>query len=546
MFLFAEWDCPRSAVTLKRASARSFGGRMTKFQNREELCAEIMAPEQLAENRVYHRIQLRCSLLDMAVDLVLFALLAFFFGKPLTEYLAGFAIVGDSWVRQFTALMVCVSLIHVSVSLPFSFFSGWVVEQRFGLSNLTAFHWLRRWLLQMALVLPLNFCLMLGLFWIIRVTGPWWWAVASGVFFFFSIVLGTLFPVVVLPLFYRVERLEDPALMASFQKLAGAASLKLSGIYRLDLSIETSKANAMIAGFGRTRRVLLGDTLLKNFQKDEIAAVFAHELGHHVCRHMLKGMLGMLLASFGIYWLADLGLRFWFGGSLTAELNYAELPVWSILFFMFAISIIMAVLEPFQNAVSRRHERQADAHALTLCGPDALRRAFVKLAIQNKADPFPSAWEVFWLHSHPAIGERIMALGVPDSGKCSGPECRQKMLGIGVTRSLCQKSKLRSGTGLRPRTCLFSRTELRPGQGGGFGRKRKLRSNLAASSRTGSRFGMRGASCSGVRTVSGTAFRAGQRQRKRMCFGTGLRQKMELRSAMTLAGRCRSLKRRKH
>lgn len=374
--------------------------------------SEIMTPEQLQEVRAYSRTGLRCALWDRAIDLLFLGLMAFWAAEPAARFLtrAVPALAANEFLL-LTALLLGLTLLHLCVSFPLSFFSGWVLEKRYGLTHLTPLGWLRRWLLQMTLVFALNLFLLTALIFLIRLCGPWWWAAVSVLFFFFSMILGCLMPVLVMPLFYRVERLENDSLLARFQDLTRSTSLKLTGIFRLDLSVETSKANAMLAGLGSTRRVLLGDTLLQNFTEDEITAVFAHEVGHHVHRHMRKMLFGMLFVSFGVFWVTDLALRGWLGGSLAVTPDYAQIPVWTFPFFIFAMTVIGQILEPFQNALSRKFERQADAYAVSHCGaPSALRSAFIKLAIQNKADPFPSRWEVFWLHSHPAIGERIAAI----------------------------------------------------------------------------------------------------------------------------------------
>ncbi len=124
--------------------------------------------------------------------------------------------------------------------------------------------------------------LVLGLYWLIWLTGRWWWLAAAGAFFVVSIVLGQLAPVLILPLFYQIEKLDAPELTDRIARLAAGTGLSIEGVYRMDLSEETVKANAMLAGLGRTRRVLLGDTLLNGFSPDEIEVIFAHEIGHHV------------------------------------------------------------------------------------------------------------------------------------------------------------------------------------------------------------------------------------------------------------------------
>ena len=157
---------------------------------------------------------------------------------------------------------------HVAVSFPLSFYSGHVLEHRFGLSNLTV----RR----LAVALrqahragrrASSLAMFVGLFWLIWITGPYWWLVAAGAFFLVSVVLGQLMPVLIMPLFYKIERLDYPELLDRLGRLAEGTGLSIEGVYRMDLSEETVKANAMLAGLGRTRRVLLGDTLLDEFAR---------------------------------------------------------------------------------------------------------------------------------------------------------------------------------------------------------------------------------------------------------------------------------------
>jgi len=364
-----------------------------------------MTPEQLRESREYNRRGLYCTLISKVWGLCLSVLITFWLARPVVEWLS----MQCPFLAVHTYALLGVFLLGVMLfeeilGFPLDVYDGWVLERKYGLSNLTFFHWFRRNLLHFTLGAALNLVVVGGIFLLIRLCGPWWWMAVSVMFLFFSVVLGILFPVLVLPLFYKVEKLEKPSLMERFEEITRSTTLKLTGIYRLDLSIETSKANAMLAGLGATRRVLLGDTLLENFTEEEITAVFAHEVGHHVHRHILKQCVTIFLGSFAVFWLTDLALKFWLG----PELVYAQFPVWAVPFLSLVLSLISFVVEPLSNSLSRRFERQADAYARKNAPVAAVRRAFVKLAIQNKADPFPHPLEVFWLHSHPAIGERIL------------------------------------------------------------------------------------------------------------------------------------------
>src|SRR5205085_10611236 len=124
-----------------------------------------------------------------------------------------------------------------------------------------------------------------------------------------TLVLGRIVPILILPLFYKVTRLDDAALLERLRRLAEGTGLKVEGIYRLHLSAETRKANAALTGLGRTRRVLLGDTLLDRFTPEEIEVVFAHEVGHHVFRHLPKTIVFSVFFSCAGFWLVDRFLR---------------------------------------------------------------------------------------------------------------------------------------------------------------------------------------------------------------------------------------------
>ena len=120
-----------------------------------------------------------------------------------------------------------------------------------------------------------------------------------------AVVLSRIAPVVILPLFYKIEKLDAPELADRISRLAAGTGLSIEGVYRMDLSAETVKANAMLAGLGRTRRVLLGDTLVQGFSPDEIEVVFAHEIGHHVLHHIRKTIaLGVVFSAAG-FWICD-------------------------------------------------------------------------------------------------------------------------------------------------------------------------------------------------------------------------------------------------
>jgi STE24 endopeptidase len=363
-----------------------------------------MTPEQLAEARRYGRISLALTLADMALDLIYLGVMALIFARPLDAWLATFlpSAAEQSYVRLLLVYLVVMGL-HILVSLPLSFYSGYVVEHKFGLSNQTLRRWFRNWALGNVLAVVLGAVLNLGLFWILWNTGSYWWLITAGAFFVVSVVLGQLAPVLIVPMFYKVERIDNPDLLERLKRLADGTGLTIEGVYRLGLSADTSKANAMLAGLGRTRRVLMGDTLLDKFTPEEIEVIFAHEIGHHVHRHIPKMIASGLIFSLLGFWVLDRVLVWWADIPTAASAPTSSLPL-----VMFTLGLFMTLLSPLQNAISRHFERQCDRYALQRTGNvAAYRSAFMKLAKLNKADPDPNPMEVLLLHSHPPIKERL-------------------------------------------------------------------------------------------------------------------------------------------
>ncbi|MCE5303619.1 MAG: M48 family metallopeptidase [Planctomycetaceae bacterium] len=375
--------------------------------------AAVMSDAELAEAKRYGRLDLACSLADKAVDLTFFGVMAWWLARPLDTWLQRFPRLADIWTLRLAVFFLILLALHLAISFPLSFYSGHVLEHRFRLSTQSFSRWLWRYVKRNLLAGTFLLLLIVGLYWLIWTTGSAWWIAATLAFFLVTIVLGQLTPVLILPLFYRVERLDRPELTERLSRLAEGTGLSIEGVYRLDLSAETVKANAMLTGLGRTRRVLLGDTLLAGFTPDEVEVIFAHEIGHHVFRHLRWMIASGLAFSAAGFWLCDRLLAAWIarGG---AAFDYARLPIDALPMLLLILTVFSLAIQPLQNAVSRRFERQADRYALQRTGrKDAYRSAFCKLARLNKDDPDPPRLEVFLFHSHPPIAERLAVAEEP-------------------------------------------------------------------------------------------------------------------------------------
>jgi STE24 endopeptidase len=218
--------------------------------------------------------------------------------------------------------------------------------------------------------------------------------------------LAQLAPVLLLPLFYDFKPLDRPDLVRRLMALADRAGARVLGVFEWRLSDRTRKANAALTGIGRTRRILLSDTLLAEHSDDEIEVILAHELAHHVHRDIWSGIaLETVLIALGFY-VADatLGMTARSFG-LTGKADVAALPL-----LLLAAGAVSILFMPVANAVSRMHERRADQYALTLTGnAAAFISAMKRLATQNLAEEEPPRLVELLLHSHPSMQARIAA-----------------------------------------------------------------------------------------------------------------------------------------
>ena len=280
---------------------------------------------------------------------------------------------------------------------------GYKLEHKYQLSNETFSAWLWRHIKMIILSAVFLGLLVVLLYWALWNLKYWYFWCWLG-WMIFTVIIAQIFPVIILPIFYKSKPLENPSLLERFRELAKGTGINIEGIYKLELSKSTKKANAMLAGLGATRRVLLGDTLLENLSTEEIEIVFAHELGHHVHKHFFKLLAINSIVSIILFAIFYLILGNYSGNDPeTMKLAIQRLPLIALV-----MSIFSFVSRPALYALSRYFERQSDMFALKLTGnKEAFISAFEKLAEQNLADPDPSKLVVLMYYDHPPIRDRI-------------------------------------------------------------------------------------------------------------------------------------------
>jgi STE24 endopeptidase len=302
--------------------------------------------------------------------------------------------------------VVFLSVIKETIGVPLAFYSEFLLERRYGLSNETHRTWLRDRGKAFAVGLVLGGGGAELIYWLMRSSPEWWWLTGGAVFTIIFVGLTNLAPVVLLPLFYSVKPLGKDALRARLLALADRAGARVLGAYEWGLGDKTKKANAALAGLGATRRILVSDTMLAEYSDDEIEVVLAHEIAHHVHGDIWKGILfdsALVIAGF---YLASVVLQIAAAAAgLRGVDDVAGLPL-----LLLAAGAVSLVMVPVAHAMSRAFERSADRFALDLTrNPGAFISAMRRLGAQNLAEEHPSQLVQWLFYSHPPIRDRIAA-----------------------------------------------------------------------------------------------------------------------------------------
>ncbi|HZB25819.1 MAG TPA: M48 family metalloprotease [Vicinamibacterales bacterium] len=358
----------------------------------------------------YHRLKRRAAIASTAgAAAVLLALVATGASAQLRAAVASLlgARADPSAPAVIAAFVTLLAVILYSASLPLAWYSGFMLERRYALLDESA----ARWLLDSSKGFALG--LLLGtagaelMYLAIRHVPRFWWVAAGVVFGAGLLLLARAAPVLLLPLFYRFAPLDRPELAARLRELTDRAGLPAIDVRVWGLGEKSRRANAALVGVGRTRRILLSDTLLAGYTDDEIEVVLAHELAHHAHRDVLAAVAAQsavltagLAAGAGLLALA---LRSRLAPGILGPGDVAGLPL-----ILLGVGAVSTALTPLVNALSRRHEHRADAFALRLTlRPAAFISAMRRLGAQNLAEPHPSRLALWLFHSHPSLEERV-------------------------------------------------------------------------------------------------------------------------------------------
>ena len=357
------------------------------------------------ESRRYNRIKRWLGISDFVVGLAfLIVLLATGWTGSLRDL--AYRLASQNYTLAVFYYVFALIMISKIVGAPLDVY-GFRLEHSYHLSNQKLRSWLWDECKGLLVSLVLATIVVELLYLVMRHYTQHWWLIAWAAFLGLFVLLAQLAPVVLFPIFYKFEPLENEELKRRLILLSERAGTRVRGVYKWHLSEKSKKANAALTGLGATRRIILADTLLDHYSDDEIEAVLAHELGHHVHKHIMKAILVQAGITFFGFWLANEVLRYaverrdMFAGMA----DFANLPLLVLL-----STVLSFLLMPAMNAYSRFNERQADRYCFrSVASVEPFISSMNKLAEQNLAEKAPSRWIEWLFHSHPAISRRVAA-----------------------------------------------------------------------------------------------------------------------------------------
>ena len=370
------------------------------------LAASALSPAtDTVEARRYNRIRRWLGIADFVLG---FALLLVLLVTGWNDTLRDLAYRGSFQTYGLAVFLYVLTLMIIQKALGFGLdYYGFRLEHRFNLSNQKLQSWIWDESKGFLVGVILAGIVVELLYFIIRQAPEYWWLIAWAAFLGLFVLLAQIAPVVLFPIFYKFEPLDNDELKARLVALSERAGTRVRGVYKWNLSEKSKKANAALTGLGNTRRIILADTLLENYSPDEIEAVLAHELGHHVHNHILKSIgvqAGVTLLGFwAANWTLHYAIERWHMFETLSD--FANLPL-----LVLVSTVLSFLLMPALNAFSRYNERQADRYAFrSIPHIEPFISSMNKLAEQNLAERTPSKWVEWLFHSHPAIARRVEA-----------------------------------------------------------------------------------------------------------------------------------------
>jgi STE24 endopeptidase len=382
----------------------SYAGQKT--EEKEKLALRYFTAEEINKGIEYNRRGISAGILQRLVD---FSFPFIFFFSPLARGLAKvlWSFSGEhAWIQViiFTFIYLAAGFL---VSLPFRFYFGYVLEHRFGFSNMDKKSWVLYNLKSFLVGLVMTTAIFSAAYYVLRRVHVHWIWIIPVVMLGFELFFTFLYPYLILPLFYKKSKFEDEKYAAPIRDVAERSGVRVKKIFQINESKYSKHTNAFFTGFGPEKSIYIYDTLVKNNTPEQVASVVAHEVGHWKHHHVLKGIA---LSFLGAFLMAAL-IYFTFPAlagnpALTSTVkinNIAGLPL-----LMIIITVYSFYLSPLDNFISRKFEVTADTYEINMGGhPEVYIKSMVQLAKDNRSFLYPHPLVTAWYASHPPILDRV-------------------------------------------------------------------------------------------------------------------------------------------
>ncbi|MDD3876417.1 MAG: M48 family metallopeptidase [Bacteroidales bacterium] len=371
-----------------------------------EIGVGIYDEKEYTRSQKYEEDKYRFSTLDATLSFIIMLFFLSFGGFPFL----------DNIVRSLTENPILMALLFFGtlsmasniISIPFSWYITFVIEERYGFNKTTQKTFfldiLKSWILSAIIGVPL----IAFIVWIFNDASPYMWLLAWLVVSSFMLFFNFFYSSLIVPLFNKQKPMEEGTLKEAINNFANKVGFKLTAIYVIDGSKRSAKANAYFSGFGSKKRIVLYDTLIQQLNEEELVAVLAHEIGHYKKNHILKSIVISILSLGLTFFLLSVFIQNpVFSKALGVE--QASFHI-SVITFGILYGFISTFFGLFMNIYSRYNEFEADHFAATQYSADALEKALKKLSVNNLSNLMPHPWFVFVYYSHPPLLERLKAI----------------------------------------------------------------------------------------------------------------------------------------
>lgn len=383
--------------------------RHTKFSTEIPETGQWHFDELLIEkSKAYTLDKIRFGVFGALIQIPFFWLLILLGGFNSFDY---YAIELSEWDSLTRSVLYCLMIgaYFLITSLPVKYYSIFVVEERHGFNRMTQGLFLSDLFKSVLLSVAIGMPVLYAMFWFMRSAGEWWWLWVSLMITAVQIFFTAVYPTLLAPLFNKFKPLADVDLKNKIEALAKKIGFKMSGIYTMDGSRRSAHSNAYFAGFGRFRRIVLFDTLVRNMSEPELLAILAHEMGHNVKKHIAKSAILSILLTFASFYVMSLFLNwpeFYQAFNILYPSHHAALVIFAICSEIFTI-----FLTPLLNLWSRKNEYEADRFSVEMTGDwAAMKTSLIKLTEENLSNLNPHPLYSFFHYSHPTPQERIRAI----------------------------------------------------------------------------------------------------------------------------------------